>query len=184
MIEWDESFMDVAEIFAKRSSCIRRQVGAVLVKDKRILSTGYNGTPPGFTNCCKVFVDVAKPRFLNDFSKLTGRYKDKTFTHHEFSERYEIHAEQNCLAFAAKNGIVTNGCTLYVTTAPCVHCAKLIVAAGIEKVVFRDAYKNVDGLDFLNDETDVEVYQMVIDNKTENWLAYNYNTIKERKNRE
>lgn len=176
-VDWDETFMDAAALFAKRSTCVKRQVGAVLVKDKRILGTGYNGTPPGFCNCNEVFEGHNKVDFQDGI--LRGYYKGKVIDHHTFSERYEIHAEQNCLAFAAKNGVVTDGCTLYVTTAPCVHCAKLIVAAGIKEVIFRDIYKYSDGVDFLNDETEVTVKKMNLADGV--WMTYSYNLWKKNK---
>lgn len=178
MTSWEETFIEAAELFAKRSSCVKRQVGAVLVKDKRILSTGYNGTPSGFVNCCDVFEGHNKVNFEDGI--IRGYLKGKIVTHHEFAEKYEIHAEQNCLAFAAKNGVSTEGCTLYVTTAPCVHCAKLIVAAGIEKVVFKESYKTSTGVEFLADETNVKVYQLAL-NDEDKWVVYDYNVIRANK---
>lgn len=176
---WEETFMQAAELFAKRSSCVKRQVGAILVKDNRILSTGYNGTVPGFLNCCEVF-KLRKPE-TNEIDFDCGAFPSpgltyKKITHHEFAEKYEIHAEQNCLAFAAKNGVATDGCTMYVTTAPCVHCAKLIVAAGIKTVVFKDLYKYSDGVDFLNDKTDVKVYKMLKLN--DGWVECEYSDFR------
>lgn len=146
--DWDKTFLQVAALFAGRSSCSKRKVGAVLVKDLRILSTGYNGTPKGFCNCSDIFASRTLTAILNR----------KTISHHEFSEKYEIHAEQNCLAFAAKNGVATKDCTLYSTTAPCSACAKLIIAAGIARVVYSEPYKNSDGLELLN-EAHIEVNQ-------------------------
>jgi dCMP deaminase len=144
MKSWDETFLEVAQLFAERSTCVKRQVGAILVKDKRILSTGYNGTPSGLCNCDKVFRFGADKVGLLPFVQEGAR-----FTHHEFAEKFEIHAEQNCIAFAAKNGINTEGCTMYVTVAPCAQCAKLIIAAGIKKVIYKEPYKNEDGISLL-----------------------------------
>jgi dCMP deaminase len=142
MKSWDETFLEVAQLFAERSTCVKRQVGAILVKDKRILSTGYNGTPSGLCNCNEVFCSGKdKEGFFPSFVK--------GFTHHEFAEKFEIHAEQNCIAFAAKNGINTEDCTMYVTVAPCAQCAKLIIAAGIKKVIYKEPYKNEDGISLL-----------------------------------
>lgn len=165
MKDWDKTFIEIAEEFAEHSTCVKRKVGAVLVKDLRILSTGYNGTPSGFCNCKDVFgngpneVATKAIFYKNDFSNsLNGRkpYTGYYFTHHEFAERFEIHAEQNCIAFAAKNGVSTEDCTLYVTTAPCVHCAKIIIASGIKKVVYKEIYKNDFGIQLLK-EANIEV---------------------------
>lgn len=162
MKSWDKTFIEIAEKFAEHSTCVKRKVGAVLVKDLRILSTGYNGTPSGFCNCNEVFKyrDEKTGKinlntgvvYVNNF-QLNAR---DFITHHDFAERYEIHAEQNCLSFAAKNGVSTDGCTLYVTTAPCVHCAKVIIASGIKEVVYKEIYKNDLGLELLK-EVGVEV---------------------------
>lgn len=152
MKDWDKTFIEIAEKFAEHSTCVKRKVGAVLVKDLRILSTGYNGTPSGLPNCEDIFGNG--PNEISTkmvFPHLEHSPKGYYFTHHEFSERYEIHAEQNCLSFAAKNGVSTDGCTLYVTTAPCVHCAKIIIASGIKKVVYKEIYKNDMGIQLLAD---------------------------------
>ena len=163
--DWDKTFIEIAEEFARHSTCVKKQVGAVLVKDLRILSTGYNGTPSGFCNCKDVFENgpseiATKAIFYkNDFpSSLNSENLSKGyyFTHHEFAERFEIHAEQNCIAFAARNGVSTEDCTLYVTTAPCVHCAKIIIASKIKKVVYKEIYKNDFGIQLL-EEADIEV---------------------------
>lgn len=151
MKDWDTTFLEIANIFAQRSSCVKRKVGAVLVKDLRVVSTGYNGTPSGFVNCDQVFKNGNKEGLLvikhgNKIHNMTV----ETITHHDFAERYEIHAEQNCLMIAAQNGISTKDCTLYVTTAPCVQCAKLIIAAGIKRVVYKEVYKENFGLDLLH----------------------------------
>ena len=140
--KWDLSFMEIASMFANHSSCVKRKVGAVLVKDLRILSTGYNGTPSGLCNCDEVFKN---PTDLKDGTLPHGI----KITHHDFAEQFEIHAEQNCLSFAAKNGVSTKDCTLYITTAPCVNCAKIIIASGIKKVIYNEIYKNDYGLKLL-----------------------------------
>ena len=146
MKSWDETFIEIAESFAAHSSCVKRKVGAILVKDLRIISTGYNGTPSGLVNCDEVFKD----------GSLVGHLLNGTeITHHEFSERFEIHAEQNCLLTAAKNGISVKDCSLYITTAPCVNCAKIIIAAGIKKVIYKEIYKNNFGI-LLLEEAGIE----------------------------
>jgi dCMP deaminase len=157
MKDWDKTFIEIAEKFAEQSTCVKRKVGAVLVKDLRILSTGYNGTPVGFCNCNEVF--KYRDEKTGKINLSTGVIYDNNFqlnaqdfiTHHDFAERYEIHAEQNCLSFAAKNGVSTDGCTLYVTTAPCVHCAKIIIASGIKNVIYKEIYKNDFGIKLLEE---------------------------------
>lgn len=155
MKDWDVTFIEIAEKFAEHSTCVKRKVGAILVKDLRILSVGYNGTPKGFCNCNEVFftnntttnsIDLEQG-ILHKNRLSFGDYE--RINHHDFAERYEIHAEQNCISFAAKNGVSTDKCTLYITTAPCVHCAKLIIASGITRVVYRDNYKNNFGINLL-----------------------------------
>lgn len=152
MKDWDKTFIEIAEKFAEHSTCVKRKVGAVLVKDLRILSTGYNGTPSGFPNCEDIFENGPNEVATKiAFPHLEYSSVDRYLKHHEFSERYEIHAEQNCLSFAAKNGVSTESCTLYVTTAPCVHCAKIIIASGIKKVIYKEVYKNDMGIQLLTD---------------------------------
>lgn len=138
MTSWDETFLKIADLISEHSKCAKVKVGAVLVKDKRILSCGYNGTPEGACNCCDVFAG-------KDFSDNTVREE-----HHEFAVKNEIHAEQNAIAFAAKNGITVSGATIYVNLQPCYECSKLIVASGIKRAVFSKKYDRADGsIDFL-----------------------------------
>jgi dCMP deaminase len=122
---WDEYFMDIVELVKKRSTCVRRQVGALIVKDKRILATGYNGAPVGCNHC----IDIG---CLRDQLNIPS------------GERHEIcratHAEQNAIAQAAYSGTSVKNGIMYVTTQPCVLCAKLIINAGISKVIFKGDY--------------------------------------------
>ncbi len=122
---WDEYFMQVAEVVSRRSTCIRRNVGAVLVKDKRILATGYNGAPSGLPHCTEV-----------------GCLRDQLGV--PSGERTEIcrglHAEQNALIQAAKYGIPVEGSTIYCTLEPCSLCAKMLINAGIVRVVYKEPY--------------------------------------------
>lgn len=123
MEKFDERYMEMAAIWAKNSYCKRRQVGALLVKDRMIISDGYNGTPSGFENVCEDENGITKP--------------------------YVLHAEANAITKVAKSGNSSEGATLYVTAAPCVECAKLIIQAGIRRVVYRDEYRLTDGRDLL-----------------------------------
>lgn len=113
----------MAAIWAKNSYCKRRQVGALLVKDRMIISDGYNGTPSGFENNCEDENGVTKP--------------------------YVLHAEANAITKIAKSGNNSLDATMYVTAAPCLECAKLIIQAGIRRVVYRDEYRLTDGIDLL-----------------------------------
>lgn len=123
---WDEYFMEVAELTAKRSTCLRRQVGAVIVKDKRIVATGYNGAPSGLAHC-----DERGGCLRQQLGVPSG-------------ERHELcralHAEQNAIIQAAALGNSINGATIYVTNQPCVICAKMIINAGIDKIIVKDGY--------------------------------------------
>lgn len=128
MNRYDETMLATAKLFGELSYCEKKKVGAVIAKEGRILATGYNGTVSGFDNQCETY----------DF------LEDKLVT-----SPYVIHAEQNALMFCAKNGIPTNNTTMYITLSPCATCAKLLVQAGIKKVVFLEYWKDLSGLDFL-----------------------------------
>ena len=122
----DQSFINIAHEIAKASKCVSKQVGAVIVKDGRILSTGYNGTPAGFKNCNEHW---------------NGEY---TKDHHEWSKTYEIHAEMNAIIWAARKGISIEGATIFVTLEPCSDCSKNLIASGIVKIVFDKAYEHTN----------------------------------------
>ena len=118
-----DKYIKMAEIWAGNSYCKRRQVGALLVKDRMIISDGYNGTPSGFENICEDENGVTKP--------------------------YVLHAEANAITKVAKSGNSSQDATLYVTAAPCIECSKLIIQAGIKRVVYKDEYRLTDGVDML-----------------------------------
>lgn len=122
---WDEYFMSIAEQVAGRSTCLRRQTGAVLVKGRRILATGYNGTPAGLAHCEEV-------------GCLREQRKIASGSHHELCRG--IHAEQNAVIQAAKHGIIIDGATIYSTHQPCSLCAKILINAGVVDIAFRDPY--------------------------------------------
>ena len=126
---WDEYFMEIAQVVAKRSNCSRRQVAAVIVKDNHLLATGYNGTPRGVRNC----FDGGCPRCAG---------KVASGTHLE--ECLCTHAEQNAICQAALYGHALEGGTIYVTISPCLTCAKLIINAGIKEVVYGGDYAFLD----------------------------------------
>lgn len=131
---WDEYFLEVAALVARRATCLRRKVGAVLVKNKRILATGYNGAPSGLAHCL-------------DAGCLREKLKIPSGERHELCRG--LHAEQNVLVQAALYGISTKDSTLYVTNQPCIICAKMLINAGIQQVVVADGYPDKMALDFL-----------------------------------
>ena len=120
----DKIFINIASEIASASKCVSKQVGAVIVKDGRILSTGYNGTPAGYVNCC---------------DHWDGEY---TPEHHEWSKTYEIHAEMNAIIWAARKGISIEDATIYVTLEPCSECSKNLIASGIKRIVYKTPYEH------------------------------------------
>ncbi len=128
----DGRYMRMARIWAENSYCVRRRVGALIVKDKMIISDGYNGTPQGFENICEDESGATKP--------------------------YVLHAEANAITKVAKSSNSSAGSTLYVTASPCIECAKLIVQADIKRVVYSDAYHTTDGIELLT-RAGIEVIQ-------------------------
>ena len=125
--QWDNTFLDVCEAFAKHSACVSFQVAAVAVQDGRIVATGINGTPSGYCNCNNSLLDHNKDGFNREL-------------HHQWSLVHEVHSEQNLIATAAKNGIQLSKSTVYVTMTPCTDCMKLMIAAGIKRIVYRRQY--------------------------------------------
>jgi dCMP deaminase len=130
---WDEYFLDMAQLISKRSTCLRRRVGAVAVREKRILATGYNGAPKGLEHCLEI-----------------GCLRDKLRV--PSGERHELcralHAEQNALIQASLYGISLRDATLYATNQPCVICAKMLINAGVKEIVIRDGYPDKLAMDF------------------------------------
>lgn len=125
--DWDTYFMGMAKLAARRSSCLRRAVGAVLVKDRRLLATGYNGAPSGVTHCEVV-------------GCLRERLKVPSGERHELCRG--LHAEQNAIIQAAVHGVSIKGATLYCTNHPCSICLKMLINAGITEIVYRDGYSD------------------------------------------
>lgn len=149
-------FTETVKLVATNSTCARVQVGAILVKDKRILSIGYNGVPRGKQHCKDYFHDkfMESIKTLDPAETLSfNGYMQQPLIkeeHGKYSEVNEIHAETNCLGYAARNGIETEGCTMYLTISPCIHCAKLLIAAGITKVYFIEPYdRDIRGIEML-----------------------------------
>lgn len=126
-IHREELFMEIAKLVARRSTCERAQVGAVIVKKNRVISMGYGGSPSGQPHCTEVGCEIG-----SDGGCIRT-----------------VHAEANAIAFAARHGISLEGCSMYVTLAPCYTCAKLLINAGIKEVVYLKPYRKMDGVDFL-----------------------------------
>jgi len=138
---WNEYFMSITEMVAKRSTCLRRQVGAILVKDRRILSTGYNGAPRGLRHC-------------DDVGCLRAEAAIPSGTRHELCRG--LHAEQNAIIQAAYHGIPIVGSTLYCTNKPCVICSKMIINAGLMRILYKEGYD--DSLaDTMLKEADIKI---------------------------
>lgn len=132
---FDLRYLKMARIWSENSYCVRRKVGALIVKDQMIISDGYNGTPSGFENCCELEDNTTKP--------------------------YVLHAEANAITKVAKSNNSSDGATLYVTASPCMECAKLIIQSGIKRVVYSDEYRITDGIDLLK-RAGIEVIQMEV----------------------
>ena len=137
-IELDRRYLRMAKIWSENSYCSRRQVGALIVKDKMIISDGFNGTPSGFENICEDDNDVTLP--------------------------YVLHAEANAITKIARSGNNSQDSTLYVTDSPCIECAKLIIQAGIKRVVYKRAYRLTDGVDLLL-KAGIEVEHLPMENE-------------------
>ena len=134
-LKLDMRYLKMARVWAENSYCQRRQVGALVVKDKMIISDGYNGTPSGFKNVCEDENNVTKP--------------------------YVLHAEANAITKLARSNNNSDGATIYITASPCIECAKLIIQAGIRRVVYGEQYRLTDGVDLLR-RAGVEVVFMDI----------------------
>ena len=138
--ELDLRYLRMARIWAENSYCERRKVGALIVKDKMIISDGYNGTPAGFENVCEDENHLTKP--------------------------YVLHAEANAITKIARSGNNSEGATLYVTDAPCIECSKLIIQSGIKKVFYARQYRLTDGIDLLQ-RAGIEVHYLPLYTPTE-----------------
>ena len=134
--DWDSYFMEIASLVSKRSTCLRRQVGAVIVKDKNILSTGYNGAPSGITHC-----------------EVTGCLREKLNV--PSGERHELcrglHAEQNAIIQAAYHGTSIKDSILYCTNLPCSICSKMLINAGIVKIIYKEGYMDELGKEMIEE---------------------------------
>jgi dCMP deaminase len=130
-LSWDELFMAITKLFSYRSACVKTKQASIIIKDNRIISTGYNGPPSGDINCMEDGGESACGKDSNGSCYLA------------------IHAEQNAIAYAVRNGINVDGATVYCTMTPCISCAKLLVASGIKEFVYLEDYRITEGKEFL-----------------------------------
>ncbi|TRO82624.1 deoxycytidylate deaminase [Desulfuromonas acetexigens] len=140
---WEEYFMEIACLVARRSTCLRRQVGAVMVKGKNILATGYNGTPSGITHC-------------EQAGCLRQQLNVPSGERHELCRG--LHAEQNAIIQAAKHGINIADATLYCTNSPCIICSKMLINAGVQRIIYKEGYPDLLSMEMLA-ESGVEVLE-------------------------
>jgi dCMP deaminase len=136
-LRYDRAYLKMAQSWSQLSHCVRKQVGAIIVKDEMIISDGYNGTPAGFENSCE---------------DINGN-----------TQWYVLHAEANAILKVAKSTNNCKGATLYLTLSPCKDCSKLVLQAGIQRVVFQDSYKDTEGIDFLK-SAGIDIIQIDPDN--------------------
>ena len=141
---WQEYFLNITKLVAERSTCIRRKVGAIFVRDKRIITTGYNGVPSGISHCA-------------DVGCLRDQLKVPSGERHELCRG--LHAEQNAIIQAATHGVSILGCTLYCTNMPCFICSKMLINAGIVKIYYSEGYADLLGEEMLRD-AGIEVAQI------------------------
>jgi len=153
MRKYDNVMMETALLWSVHSKCERAKVGAILAQDGRIISNGYNGTVSGSPegNCCEKLVYRCSDKECNKKFQEPVPFCECGKKVHKSTETKNnvVHAEANAILFAAKNGIRTEGCTMYVTLSPCIECAKMIKQAGIARVVYDNGYRSSDGIEFL-----------------------------------
>jgi len=159
MTKYDHIMMQTAELWKSMSTCKRRQVSAIITKDNRIKINGYNGTIKGKSNDCEKPCQkcngAGSLNTMGDCGEVCSDCGGKGI----ITNKFTLHAEQNAIAYAAKQGISLDGCTMYVTTFPCAECSKLLVQAGITRVVYSDTYRDMDALEFLqNADVEIEHY--------------------------
>lgn len=145
-----DKYMEISEVVASMSYCERGQVGAVLVRDNRIISTGVNGTVDGADNCCEMPCNVCNGTGeVEEIDTRITRTCPRCQGDGKITNGFTVHAEQNLITTCAKNGISTNNATLYVTMSPCPTCANLIVQSGIKKVIYKSKYKDTSGVQLM-----------------------------------
>jgi len=166
MRNFDEKYLQMAEIWGTNSRAVRAKVGALIVKDNMIISDGFNGTPSGFENECEYVITnsddnrkcLKKPFICNKIKSASLCYGCER-CERLVTKPYVLHAEANAITKLAKSHNSSDGSTLYVTLSPCVECAKLIIQSGIKRVVYKEQYRLTDGIDLLK-RAGIEVEQL------------------------
>lgn len=151
-MSWDEYYMGFAFWAAKRSTCLRKQVGAILVKENKIISTGYNGVATKAKHCDDYFIDLFEKEYKDKFENFDAYLKSEVFynEHGCFSKKNELHAELNCLTFSSSNEL--KGSEIFVTLSPCSFCSKMLIAHRISRLVYFENYdRDTEGVDLLKD---------------------------------
>lgn len=158
MKNFNSLFMKVSDLFAEKSTCSKIKVGAVIIRDNRIISSGYNGVPSKKIHCEYYFKKLWELDFNNQYTKFEDFLKSEIFLllHKDFSNMHELHAEQNAILFAKQD---LKDCELYTTLSPCTYCAKMIVAAGFKKVYYKTVYESGEGLKVL-EENNIEAIKV------------------------
>lgn len=138
----DASYMQIAYLVAQESKCVSWAVGALIVKNGRIIATGYNGSPSGHKNCCDHAQEMGWVSGVGSELRLLKAHRED---HSKWSDKHETHAEINAISFAARHGVAIDGATMYVTLSPCMHCSKQLAQTGINRVVYGELYdRNTD----------------------------------------
>jgi dCMP deaminase len=138
----DKVYLEMAEVWSQLSKAVRKKVGCIIVKDGQIISDGYNGTPAGYDNTCEIINEGYLPRAENKLE----------------TKQEVLHAESNALMKLARSTNSSEGCTVYLTMSPCFECSKLMIQAGVKRLVYNDQYRNQDGVKFLQ-ENNIEIYR-------------------------
>lgn len=162
--KFDYAHMKVAETYSELSSSVRAKVGAIIVKDNRIISIGYNGMPSGWTNECEEIEFIEDTEYLDYPTMIAQGYilgadKDTAGWVKRITKPEVIHAESNAIAKLARSNESGQDATMYITYSPCMECSKLIYTAGIKKVFYKEQYRNTEGIEFLN-KCNVEVEEI------------------------
>ena len=146
---WNETFMEMAHVLAKRSTCLRLQTASIIVKDNVIISVGYNGSTPGALHCSDHWREVEDDISDREFQFFL-KSDDFQEMHHEWSVEHELHGEMNAILFASRSGIPLENSCLYTIYSPCIHCAKSIISCGIKQVYYQqDYHRDTRGVRFL-----------------------------------
>ena len=160
---FDKNYLKIANIIAERSYAVRHKVGCLIVKNNQIISDGFNGTPAGFDNCCETMVECDLDADTLDAGAATCRFYHNDCNqcpyHHLVTKPEVLHAEANAITKIAKSNYSSEGATIYITLSPCFDCAKLIIQAGIKRVVFQELYRSTDGIELLK-KAGIEVEQI------------------------